>query len=129
MAVESILGGDQAGGLQQVVVGIETQVSGSDAACRTQRGGFRSGSEISRRGECALHSLFPGGHLSISISSCALQSGGVYWPAVSLLDLWQQGGGRALEEDGGNGAEQAVAGRAGGHWRGARAGCIGDIGI
>ena len=60
------------------------------------RGGFRSGREVSRRGERAVHALLPGRYFAVPVSSSAGEGGrlsraGERHAAASLLDLREQG--------------------------------------
>src|ERR1700724_3020832 len=119
----SLLRPSEAGGIQQGVVGIGSQIPGSRSAGGAYRSGFRSRCEISRARECAVHSLFSGADFAISVSARALPRGGVLRTAASLLDLWQQGSRRKIEQDALAGREQALAGSAGSFNRRETTGC------
>ena len=85
-----------AGAVQQGLVGAAAEVSGHRAAGGSQRERFRSGREVSRAGQRALHALFPGRHPAVPVSSRAgaggrLPCGRKRYAAASLLDLRQQG--------------------------------------
>ena len=68
--------------LREKYQGVKPPVARSEA-------GFRSGRQVSRRGQRALRALFPRGHSPISVPSCALPPNRLQRPAASLLDLQQ----------------------------------------
>ena len=107
------LRGDFASAIQPGVVGSALEVSGDCAASGPQRAGFRSGSQVSRRLEHAVHALLFSGHPAVPVSPIAFADGGLHRSAQPLLDLRQQSRGREAELDAADGAEPAVAGRAG----------------
>src|ERR1700722_18419666 len=125
----SVFGAGEAGRVQQGVVGFAAEVFGDCTAGGADGSGFRSGSKGARAGKCAVHALFSGADIAISISAGAVPGGGVLGVAASLLDLRQQAGGEEVERDAGAGAEQTVAGGAGDVERGEADGCRGAGGL
>ena len=93
---------------------LRVEVSGRGAAGGAQRGGFRSGREVSRAGELSVRALFSGGHFAVPVSSGAGEGGGLHGSAEPLLHLREQGGGGPVERDACDGRERAVAQGAGG---------------
>ena len=86
---EVLFRGSNAGELQQGLVGTAREISGHRAAVATQRRGFRSGREVSRRSERPLRPLFPCRNPAISVSPRAMPRSRLSRPAASLLDLQQ----------------------------------------
>src|SRR5213076_2666731 len=76
--------------------------------------GLRSRREVPHRRERAVRALFPGADSPVPVPSRALPGRRRERPAEPLLDLREQGGGRAAGHDAGDGTEPPVAGGAGG---------------
>ena len=112
--------------LQQGVVGSAAEVSGRCAAVGARRGVLRSGREVSRAGQHAVHALLPRRHPAVPVPSRALEDRRLHDAAASLLDLREQGSGPAAERDAVDGAVAPVAGRARGAHRIAPDGRDGD---
>src|SRR5215472_14456321 len=110
MAVGSVLGAGEAGGLQQGMVGAAKRVSRRRTSGGEDGGGLRSGGKIPRSGQCAVRAIFPGADFAVSVSSRAVQRGGNYRTAAPVLDLREQEGRRKVEPDAFDGAKQAMAG-------------------
>src|SRR5215217_1506337 len=87
-------------------------ISGHRSAGAAQRAGLRSGRQISRRRERALHALFPRPHPPVPILPGGLPPGGMDGSAPPLLLLQQSRGRPAAERDARHGRLAAVAGRA-----------------
>src|SRR5712691_992038 len=129
MALGRFFGRDQAGGLQQVLVGTALEVSRNCAAGGAQRNGFRSRRQIPRPRERALHALFPGGYSAVPVSSRLMPDGRGHRAAAPLLDLREQGSRREARENAGDGTEPAMAGGVGNPHRRETDGCRCDLGI
>src|SRR5580693_6458936 len=123
MALGSLLRPSEARGIQQSVVGFAAKISGNRSAGAANGSGFRSRRKISRARECAVYALFSGAHSAIPIPARALSRDRIFRAAASLLDLWQQGGRRTVEQEGLDGRKQAVAGGAGSLDRRETTGC------
>ena len=67
VALEGVFRRGQAGGLQQGVVGSAAEVPGHRAAVSPRRGVLRSGREVSRARQHAVHALFPGRHPAVPV--------------------------------------------------------------
>ena len=114
VALEGVRGRDHARELQRRVVGAAREVPGRHGPGRAQRGGLRPGRQVPRAGERALHALLPGAHPPVPVPPRPVPGGRLQGPAEPLLDLRQQGGGRAAAEDAGDGP---VAGPGRTRWR------------
>src|SRR5215470_3186605 len=112
MALGRLLGEDQAGRLQQGLVGAPAQIPGRRAADAAHRGGFRPGRQVSHPGEHAVHALFPRAGLAIPVLSLDVQGGRPQGAAQRVQFLWLQGGRQAPVDDALPRREQAVARRA-----------------
>src|ERR1700676_3334648 len=123
MAMGSLLWPGEARGIQQSVVGFAAQIPGDCSAGAAHRSGFRSRREVSRAWKRAVHALFSGAHFAIPVSAGALPRGWILRAAASLLDLWQQGSRRTVEQDALVGRKQAVAGGVGSFNRRETTGC------
>ncbi len=110
---EVFLGAGQARSIQPGLVGFALEISGRGAARRAHGGELRSRREIPRARKCTLCPLFPCGHLSVPVSTRAVQGSRGGGAAAPLLDLRQQKGRRKVERHALHGRQQAVAGRAG----------------
>src|SRR5689334_115049 len=109
--MEGLFGRDQTCGLQQSLVGSKIEISGRRTASSAQRGGFRSRRKVSRARQRALHALLPGFYLSVPVLSRVVQRGRIYRPAQPLHLLRFEGSRSEIQQDVGDGPEQAVAGR------------------
>ena len=89
--------------LQQGVVGAAAEVPGRRAADAARRGVLRSGRQVSRAGQHAVHALLPRRHPAVPVPSRAGEGGRLHDAAAPLLDLREQGGRRAAERDAGDG--------------------------
>ena len=103
VALGGLLRRDHARRLQQGLVGAAAEVPGHPAAGRPPRGRLRSGRQVPRAGQHALHALLPGRHPPVPVPPRPLPGGRLHGPAAPLLDLRQQGGGRAARQDAGDG--------------------------
>src|SRR5438270_6101295 len=97
MAVGGIFRAGEAGRVQQGVVGFTAEILGCGASGGAYRGGFRSGREGARAGKRALHALFSGPNLTVSVSASVMPASGDTRTTASLLNLQQQDCGQALE--------------------------------
>ena len=68
VALEGVLRRGQAGSLQRRVVGAAPEVPGRCAGDAARRGLLRSGRQVSRAGQHAVHALLPGGHPAVPVS-------------------------------------------------------------
>src|SRR5206468_9620362 len=93
-------------------VGSSVEVPGHCAAVGSRRGILRSGSEVSRARQHTVHPVLPRRYPPVPVPSCALEGGGMYAAAASLLHLRKQGGRPASERDALDGTIAAVAGGA-----------------
>ena len=92
--------------LQQGVVGpADDSTRASAAPVRAQRGGLRSRREVPRAGELPVHALLPRAHPPVPVPPRAVRGGRAARAAAPLLDLRQQGGGRAAAAHAGDGRE------------------------
>ncbi len=97
---------------------LREQYQGVAAPGAAARGRVRSGREVPRAGQHAVHALLPRAHPAVPDAPRDVQGRGTHGAAAHVLDLRQQGGRRAPAEDAGDGREQAVAGGArGAHGR------------
>jgi hypothetical protein len=117
VALEGVQRPGDAGQLQRVLVGAAHEVPGRGPAARAQRGRLRPRGQVPRAGQRALHALLHGPHPPVPVPPRAVQGGRAGGAAAPLLHLRQQGGRPAPAEDAGDGPQQALAGRAGGHDR------------
>src|SRR3954462_8297608 len=83
---------------------------GRRPAARAFRESLRSRREVSYPRQHALRALFPGPHPPVPILQGGCGTIGLERSAASLLVLRQQGGGRTVEQDVGDGRVQALAG-------------------
>src|SRR5271170_5218512 len=90
MALGSFLREGKTRRVQQSLVGPSPQISRRRSTRRTLRLRLRSRRKISRPRQHSVRALFPGAHLSISISACPLQNRRLPGPASPLLHLLQQ---------------------------------------
>src|SRR3954468_13833019 len=98
------------GRLRERVECLAAALPGDCAAGRALRKIVRSWGEVSYPGQHALCALFPGPHTSVPILQGGCGTIGLERSAASLLVLRQQGGGRTVEQDVGDGRVQALAG-------------------
>ena len=84
-------GRGDAGRLQQGVVGPAVEVSGRRAAVAARRGVLRSGREVPRARQHAVHALFPRRHPAVPVPSRAVEDRRLHDAAAPLLDLREQG--------------------------------------
>ena len=75
VALESVLGRNQAGELQRRVVAAARAVSGRRRAGRAHRRRFRSGREVPHSGEHAVHALLPVVHPAVPVPQGAVRGG------------------------------------------------------
>ena len=101
------------GGLQQGLVGSAPEIPGRRASGGAQRSRLRSGRKVSRRGERAVHALFPGAHSGVPVLSRALPRVRIQGPAQSLHLLRIERSRSEVQQDARHGPEQALARRAG----------------
>ena len=85
--------------LQQGLVGSAPEVPGRRAAVDARRGVLRSGRQVSRAGQHAVHALFPRRHPAVPVPSRAVEDRRLHDAAAPLLDLREQGGRPAAERD------------------------------
>ena len=71
---------------------LRAEVPGPDAAGTAPGRRLRSGRQVPRRRQHALHALLPGPHLPVPVPPRGLPAGRLDGPAAPLLDLRQQGG-------------------------------------
>ncbi len=120
VALEGLFGRDQAGRVQLRLVGAAAEIPGRGAAGAAHRKGFRSGREVPRAGQRALHALLPRRHPAVPAPPRALPGRRAEGSAPPLLDLRQQGRRQALERHAGDGREPSLArGHESRHRRGA----------
>ena len=98
--------------LQRGVVGAARAVSGRRAAVAARRGVLRSGRQVPRPGEHAVRAVLPRRRAAVPVPPRAGEGGRLHDAAAPLLDLRQRRGGRAAEDDAGDGRVAAVARRA-----------------
>ncbi|CAA9331377.1 MAG: Peptidyl-dipeptidase A precursor, partial [uncultured Gemmatimonadaceae bacterium] len=112
VAVAAVLGGGEAGRLQQVVVGAAEPVPGRGRAGGAQRGRLRRRGQVPRAGQHPVHALLPRAGAPVPAPPRALPRGRLHGPAQPLLHLRQQGRGRQARDDARGGAEPPLAGDA-----------------
>ena len=126
MALEGFFRRDSAGQVQRSVVAVAAKVSRRGASGGWKRKGFRSGREVSRGGERAVHAVFPGGYFAIPVSPVAGEDRGMHGAAESLFDLRERRSREAVERDARDGDQPPLAGCAVRTDRAAADGCDGD---
>ena len=94
VALEGVFGPDSAGEVQRDVVGVAAEVPGNRRAGRAQRGRLRRRRQVSRRGECPIFALLPGGHFAVPVPPRAGEDRGLHGSAEPLLGVSEPGGGR-----------------------------------
>ena len=99
--------------LRQGLVGSSIEISRRRAAGRTQRGRFRSRCKISRARQCAVHAVLPRADSAVPVLSRLVPGVGIHRPTQSLHLLWLERSRREIQQDAGDGPEQAVARRIG----------------
>src|SRR5579864_2054834 len=109
MALAGVLRRSRTERLQQGVVELAAEISGSRAPVTAQRDGLRSGREVSRRWQCSVHALLPRRHLRVPVLSRALPRSRAKGPAQSLHLLRIKRGRSEIQQDARNGSEQALA--------------------
>jgi peptidyl-dipeptidase A len=110
VALEGLLRGGDARQLQRGMVGAAREVPGCRAADRAHRGRFRSGRQVPRAGQRALHALLPFVHPAVPVPEGAVRRGRVQGTARGMLHLRQRGGGTEVRRHARQGREPAVAG-------------------
>ena len=97
------------GQLQQGVVGPEGEVPGRGAGDAARRGVLRSGREVPRAGQHAVHALLPLARAAVPVLQGAVRRGRLQGPAARMQLLRQQGSRREIPGDAEQGRQPAVA--------------------